>query len=299
VVTEAGAPLTVSVAREVDVLAFTDLNALRVLRREAGEPTAPPEPIASFPAARFRGPELAELMESLELGMHCLLVGPTATGKSLCALEAFEFTAECKPVFVIEGHESLREFDLLGGYTPDGEGGFIWNDGVLVQAMRVGGFLFIDEANRMPTRTLNVLLGVLSRNAVVLTEHGSKEVEAADGFQVVMAMNLGQGYAVNALDRALLDRFPCVLEFRYLPSLEEEELLVAETGIDRSTARIMVKVANETRRLRKNRELSGELTPPGPLCLGQEVPGEERYPPGPAARRSQHYLAAPGGRCGF
>jgi hypothetical protein len=38
---------------------------------------------------------------------------------------------------------------------------------------------------------------------------------------------------------------------------------MAETGIDREVARTMVKVANETRRLRKNRELSGELTPRG------------------------------------
>jgi MoxR-like ATPase len=203
------------------------------------------------------------LVESLDLGMHCLLVGPTATGKSLCALEAFEYTSQGKPVFVIEGHESLREFDLLGGYTPDGQGGFAWSDGVLVRAMRAGGYLFIDEANRMPTRTLNVLLGILSRGAVVLTEHGSEEVEANEGFQVLMAMNLGQGYAVNALDRALLDRFPCVLEFRYLSSKEEEELLVAETGIEAEVATIMVKVANETRRLRRSRELSGELTPRG------------------------------------
>jgi hypothetical protein len=84
-----------------------------------------------------------------------------------------------------------------------------------------------------------------------------------EGFQVVMAMNLGQGYAVNTLDRALLDRFPCVLEFQYLSSREEEDLLVAETEIDREVARSMVKVANETRKLRRNRELSGELTPRG------------------------------------
>jgi MoxR-like ATPase len=263
VITEAGAPLSVPILREVDHLAFTDLNALRVLRHEAGKAKLPPTPAPSIPSSRFRGPELPELMESLELGMHCLLVGPTATGKSLCANEAFRFSPEPKPFFTIEGHESLREFDLLGGYTPNGAGGFIWSDGLRVKAMRAGGFLFIDEANRMPTRTLNVLLGVLSRGAVVLTEHGSEEVEVAEGFQVVMAMNLGQGYAVNALDRALLDRFPCVLEFHYLPPREEEDLLVAETGVDRDAARVMVKVANETRKLRKNRELSGELTPRG------------------------------------
>lgn len=257
------APLHTPVLREIDPKAFTDLDTLRKVRRPSPHASLPTDPVAPAKGARFRGPQLQELIESLELGMHCLLVGPTATGKSLCAYEAFDRTTEGKPVFAIEGHESLREFDLLGGYTPDGKGGFTWNDGMLVRAMRAGGFLFIDEANRMPTRTLNVLLGVLSRGAVVLTEHGTEEVEAGEGFQVVMAMNLGQGYAVNALDRALLDRFLCVLEFRYLPPREEEDLLAAETGIDRDIARILVKVAGETRRLRRNRELSGELTPRG------------------------------------
>jgi MoxR-like ATPase len=98
---------------------------------------------------------------------------------------------------------------------------------------------------------------------VVLTEHGSEEVKAGEGFQVVMAMNLGKGYAVNTLATALLNRFGVVIEFRYLPPGEEEDLLIAETGIDRSIARAMVRVANETRRLKRNKELSGEITPRG------------------------------------
>jgi len=259
-VLDAARPPEVTVAGPPDPGVLTDPAKLR--RHRAAETDVPAEPEAPvLPAARFKGPQLAELVESLDLGMHCLLVGPTATGKSLCAFEAFERTAARKPVFVIEGHESLKEFDLLGGYTPDGGGGFAWRDGVLVRAMRAGGYLFIDEANRMPTRTLNVLWGVLSRGAVVLTERGSEEVRAGPGFQVVMAMNLGRGYAVNTLDVALLNRFPCVLEFRYLPPAEEEDLLVGETGIKPDLARIMVKVANETRRLRRGREISGEMTP--------------------------------------
>ena len=84
--------------------------------------------------------------------------------------------------------------------------------------MRAGGFLFIDEANRMPNRTLNVPLGVLSRRAVALTEHGCEKVEAGEGFQVAIATNLGQGHAVN------------VLEFHSQQSKDEEERLVDETG---------------------------------------------------------------------
>ena len=259
-VRDAADPPSFVSAEAIDRAPLTDLGALR---RRRGSEEAPEEPVATGPPSRFRGWQLAELVESLDLGLHCLLVGPTATGKSLCAFEAFERTGQTKPVFVIEGHESLKEFDLLGGYTPDGSGGFAWHDGVLVRAVRAGAYLFIDEANRMPTRTLNVLLGVISRGAVVLTEHGSEEVAAEPGFQVVMAMNLGRGYAVNTLDTALLNRFGVVLEFRYLPAHEEEELLVGETGIDRSIARSMVKVANETRALKRNKELSGEITPRG------------------------------------
>ena len=256
-------PPDVTLAESLDRGLLTDRRKLAEYRRgkkvEILEETVEPTSFKS----RFRGPQLIELVESLELGMHSLLVGPTATGKSLCAFEAFERTKIKKPVFVIEGHESLKEFDLLGGYTPDGKGGFTWQDGVLVQAMKSGGYLFIDEASRMPTRTLNILLGVLSRGAVVLTEHGSEEVKVQEGFQVVMAMNLGKGYAVNTLDTALLNRFSCVLEYRYLPPKEEEDLLVQETGIDPEIAHIMVKVANETRTLKRNKELSGEITPRG------------------------------------
>jgi nitric oxide reductase NorQ protein len=253
---------------ELDPLVLTDLGRLRDHRREVRQ--APSAPALHLPDARFRGWQLPELVATLDLGMHALLVGPTATGKSLCATEAFARARECKPVFVIEGHESLREFDLLGGYTPDGSGGFAWHDGVVTQAMRAGGYLFVDEANRMPTRTLNVLLGILSRGAVVLTEYGSEEVRALAGFQVVLALNLGRDYAVNGLDTALLGRFPVTLEFTYLPPAEEEGWLVDETALDRDVARVMVKVAAETRRLRRTHELARELTPRGLLAWARK-----------------------------
>jgi MoxR-like ATPase len=258
----------VSGCAELDPRVLTDLGRLRDHRR--GMRLPPPEPAPILLDAHFRGWQLPELIESLDLGMHALLVGPTATGKSLCAVEAFARTKLPKPVFVIEGHESLREFDLLGGYTPDGSGGFSWCDGVVIQAMRAGGYLFVDEANRMPTRTLNVLLGILSRGAVVLTEHGSEEVTAPSGFQVILAMNLGRDYTVNGLDAALVGRFPVTLEFTYLPPAEEEAWLIAETGLDRNVARILVKVASETRRLRRTHEVARELTPRGLLAWARK-----------------------------
>ena len=260
---DAGQPHSAQPDREINPRPLTDPSALRKLRA-IPSPTVPvTEEPARDDGSLFRGWQLKELVETLNLGMNAILIGPTATGKSLAVFEAKDRLREKKPLFVIEGHESLKEFDLLGGYVPVGASTYEWRDGVVVQAMKAGGLLFCDEANRMPTRTLNILLGVLSRKSVVLTEHGTEDIQAKDGFQVVLAMNLGKGYAVNTLDTALVNRFDVTLEFRYLPTDQETDLLIDLTGIERDIARIMVKVANETRQKRKNKELAGELTPRG------------------------------------
>ncbi|MBM3748904.1 MAG: AAA family ATPase, partial [Acidobacteria bacterium] len=264
------APHVASPDREIDPRALIDSGVLRVARGLVPPVTAVEPPASAEPGTVFRGWQLKELVETLNLGMNAMLIGPTATGKSLAVGEARERLKEKKPFFVIEGHESLKEFDLLGGYVPVGPQTYEWRDGVVVQAMKAGGLLFCDEANRMPTRTLNVLLGILSRRSVVLTEHGSEEVPAAEGFQIVLAMNLGRGYAVNTLDAALVNRFDVTLEFRYLPPDQETELLVDLTALERDIARIMVKVANETRQKRRNKELAAELTPRGLIAWARK-----------------------------
>ena len=265
VVRDAADPSAVTPNQALDPGVLKDRRKLRRFRRteEVTEP-ALEEAAPALPSPVFRGWQLAELVESVDGSMNCLLIGPTGTGKSLCVFEALERLARPRRVFVIEGHSSLKEFDLLGGYVPDGEGRFVWRDGVVTQAVREeGSLLFVDEANRMPARVLNVLLGIISRRAVVLTEHGSEEVAASDDFCVVMASNLGKGYHVESYDAALISRFPVVLEYHYLPQREEEKLLKERTEIDKDVAHVMVKVANETRRLKKSHELSGCLDPRG------------------------------------
>ena len=265
VVRDAADPSAVTPNQPLDPGVLKDRRKLRRFRRteEVTEP-APEETTPVLPSPVFRGWQLAELVESVDRSMNCLLIGPTGTGKSLCVFEALERLARPRRVFVIEGHSSLKEFDLLGGYVPDGDGRFVWRDGVVTQAVREeGSLLFVDEANRMPARVLNVLLGIISRRAVVLTEHGSEEVAASDDFCVVMASNLGKGYHVESYDAALISRFPVVLEYHYLHQREEEKLLRERTEIDKDVAHVMVKVANETRRLKKSHELSGCLDPRG------------------------------------
>ena len=259
-VCDAGDPPSVTPNVLLDPGVLTDRRKLRRFRRseEIPEPEPAEDAPARLPKPVFRGWQLQELADSIDGSLNCLLIGPTGTGKSLCVFEAVERLARARRLFVIEGHSSLKEFDLLRGYVPDGAGGFQWRDGVVTQALREdGSLLFIDEANRMPARVLNLLLGIISRRAVVLTEHGSEEVAASDEFCMVMASNLGKGYHVESYDAALISRFPVVLEFHYLPAREEEQLLRERTEIGKDAAHVMVKVANETRRLKRSHELSG------------------------------------------
>ncbi len=276
---------------------LTDLEAFTVYR-ETGlvAPSRLPEAMTQrVEGASFQGPQLGQLVMAVERGMHAMLVGPRGTGKSLCATEAAHFAH--RELLTVEGHESMQPVDLLGGYVPDqsstadqyvqqaelacrlatgeeaGSGDqaarYAWADGPLTRAMREGRVLLVDEANRMPGKTLNVLLGTISRRALVLTEHGSREVRAGEGFTVLLAMNQGQGYLVNQIDAALADRFPVTLEFDYLGVGEEARLLRRRTGVPAAVAEWMARVAQETRALRSSRQLPADMTPRGLLAWGE------------------------------
>ena len=275
---------------------LTDPEAFRIYQ-ETGIVVATNRPGAMsrrLEGATFRGPQLGQLVMALEQGMHAILTGPRGTGKSLCAVEAVGFAH--KELLTVEGHESLQPVDMLGGYVPESRESadpyelqaeiacliatgdaagltsgsrYRWADGPLTTAMRKGRVLLVDEANRMPGKTLNVLLGALSRRAVVLTEQGSEEVTAAGGFTVVLAMNLGKGYLINQVDPALADRFPVTLEFGYLEPADEAALVRERTGIDLKVARWIVQVAGETRAMRRNRQFAADITPRGLIAWAE------------------------------
>ena len=94
-------------------------------------------------------------------GRDLILEGPPGTSKSTL-LRAI--TAEWGiPLVFVEGNADLTPAKLIGhhnparvlreDYSPDN---FV--DGPLLQAMREGGFLYIEEFNRAPEDTLNTLL---------------------------------------------------------------------------------------------------------------------------------------------
>ncbi len=96
------------------------------------------------------------------------------------------------PFVFVEGNAELTPGRLVGHFDPAQvlEAGYtedVFVDGPLVQALRDGALLYVEEVNRVPEETLNVLLTVMSEGELHVPRLG--RVLAAPGFRLVAAMN--------------------------------------------------------------------------------------------------------------
>src|ERR687894_1938257 len=134
--------------------------------------------------------ELDLLLAAVAAGRDVLLEGPPGTSNSTL-LRAI--TAEWNvPLVFVEGNADLTPTRLVGhhdparvlreDYSPDN---FV--PGPLVEAMRSGGFLYVEEFNRAPEDTLNTLLTAMAERRITVPRVGT--VEAASSFRIVASMN--------------------------------------------------------------------------------------------------------------
>jgi len=175
--------------------------------------------------------ELGLLHDLLSVGRHILIEGPVGVGKTYLVLQHLRLAN--RHHVRVDGDARYSEQKLTGwfdpplvmqaGYRPEH---FI--EGPLVQAMRQGCVLFINELNRMPEGVQNVLLPALDEGIVQVPRLGT--IEAAPGFQVIATQNPAEYVATQRLSEAVLDRFESVV-MGYQPRQEEARIL--EQVIDR------------------------------------------------------------------
>jgi MoxR-like ATPase len=179
-------------------------------------------------AARLVGREreLTLTLAAVAAGRDIILEGPPGTSKSTL-LRAI--TAEWGiPLVFVEGNADLTPAKLIGHHNPArvlredySEDNFV--DGPLLEAMREGGFLYIEEFNRAPEDTLNTLLTAMAERQVAVPRAGT--VTARPTFRVIASMNPYDNVGTTRLSTSVHDRL-CRLAITYQDA-ESERGIVA------------------------------------------------------------------------
>lgn len=199
---------------------------------------------------RARESEL--VVAALLADCHVLLEGPPGTGKSTLLRQVADSLGV--GFRFVEGNAELTPARLVGGFDPsrvlqEGYSPEVFLDGPLLEAMRLGALLYVEEINRVPEETLNVLITVMSEGEVSVPRLGI--VRTAPGFRLVAAMNPFDAVGTARISGAIYDRV-CRVSMGYQPFDEETAIVErALVGIDSApdTAWItkMVEVVRRTR----------------------------------------------------
>jgi len=203
--------------------------------------------------------EIELVVAALVAGRHMLLEGPPGTGKSTL-LRAVAQSMSVGFSFV-EGNAELTPARLIGHFDParvltDGYAPDVFVDGPLVTALREGSLLYVEEINRIPEETLNVLITVMSEGEISVPRLG--KVVGANGFRLVAAMNPFDAVGTARISSAVYDRV-CRVAMTYQSSQDEcaivdRNLKSNKAGVQPDAAWV-TKVVEVVRRTRSHPDL--------------------------------------------
>jgi MoxR-like ATPase len=221
-----------------------------------------------------RLPEITRLAAGLAAGRDVLLEGPPGVSKS--TLLRATAAAIGVPVWTVEGSALLTPARLVGAHDPSrvlqhGYQDADFTPGPLVEAMRAGGLLYIEEFNRVPDDTLNLLLGPLAERRLVVPRLGV--IEAAPGFRMVAAMNPHSDAGAGRVSRSIADR---LLRVSLTHQSEAEERAIVARLVPGASAREVAVSVAVTRATREHRLLARGSSVRGAVDLAGILPGLAR-----------------------
>lgn len=174
--------------------------------------------------------ELDLVLAAVSAGRDILLEGPPGTSKStiLRAITA----SWGVPFVLVEGNAELTPARLVGHHNParvlrEDYSADNFVPGPLVSAMQAGGFLYIEELNRAPEDTLNVLLAAMAEREVAVPRVGT--IAALPTFRVLGSMNPFDDVGTARISDSVYDRW-CRLAVGYQDEPDERAIVEARTA---------------------------------------------------------------------
>ncbi|WP_342661679.1 hypothetical protein Rruber_05183 (plasmid) [Rhodococcus ruber] len=256
-------------------------------------PLAPPDDLAAIRARISdevvgRGKELDLVLAAVAAGRDLILEGPPGTSKSTLLRS---ITAQWGiPLVLVEGNADLTPSRLVGHHNPSrvlredySADNFV--DGPLLEAMREGGFLYVEEFNRAPEDTIDTLLTAMAERTVTIPRVGT--VTARPSFRIIASMNPYDNVGTTRLSTSVYDRM-CRLVVDYQDAHAERDIVARRTEVQSS--RIVADAVAVTRDTRDRDDVRQGSSVRGAidtalivrqLCVmrGVEVPTDESVSP--------------------
>ncbi|KAF2675101.1 midasin [Microthyrium microscopicum] len=182
-----------------------------------------------------------------------LIQGPTSSGKT----SMIEYLAKISGnKFVrINNHEHTDLQEYLGTYVSDVNGQLEFQEGILVEALRHGYWIVLDELNLAPSDVLEALNRLLDDNRELLIPETQETVRPHPDFMLFATQNPAGLYGGRKpLSRAFRNRF-LELHFDDIPVDELCDILHRRTQIPESWSRRIVEVYRELSNIRQETRL--------------------------------------------
>jgi MoxR-like ATPase len=175
--------------------------------------------------------ELDLVLAAVAAGRDLLLEGPPGTSKTTI-LKAI--TAEWGiPLVFVEGNADLTPAKLVGHHNParvlkEDYSADNFTDGPLLEAMKSGGFLYLEELNRAPDDTLNTLLTAMAERRITVPRAGTWTAKPT--FRVIASMNPYDNIGTTRLSTSVHDRL-CRLAITYQDDAAERGIVALRAPV--------------------------------------------------------------------
>ncbi|XP_051908078.1 midasin isoform X2 [Hippocampus zosterae] len=210
------------------------------------EPTLDPSYILT-PSVKLNLRDLARVVSA---GTHPVLIqGETSVGKT--SLIRWLAAATGNHCVRINNHEHTDIQEYIGCYCSDDKGKLVFTEGILIDAMKKGYWIILDELNLAPTDVLEALNRLLDDNRELFVVETQEVIKAHPRFMLFATQNPPGLYGGRkVLSRAFRNRF-VELHFDELPSTELETILHLRCSMPPSYCTKLVKVMIDLQSMRR------------------------------------------------
>ena len=187
--------------------------------------------------------------------LSALLIGDTGSGKT-SMIQAKAEEKKMKSIrFNLTGETTVDEFVgkyvLIGGET-------VWQDGILLKAMKEGLWLIVDEINVALPEILFVLHSLLDDDKqVIVAQHETEIVKPHKNFRFFATMNPTDEYSgTKELNKAFKSRFQLILQVDYPDNMTEIAIIKLHVpDVQEKWLSPIISVANHLRAAKKCEEI--------------------------------------------